>query len=121
MGIVAALGASQESGQTSGLSPHILTNDRWTQWKGPGLGDFKTWECAEPERAPEGWWEACTGTNGGWGYNPGCPLPEAAWFVAKRESCNRWGGNFLPNVGPAPDGTMPEDFYTVCAELAKLN
>ena len=103
-----------------GLQPHIVINDRWCQMGEEQVGDFKTWECAEPENAPEGWWEACTGTNGGWGYNPGGVMPEAAWFVEKRESCNRWGGNFLPNVGPAPDGTMPEDFYTVCADLAKL-
>ncbi len=29
-----------------------------------------------------------------------------------------WGGNFLLNCGPAPDGTMPPGFYERCAELA---
>jgi len=32
--------------------------------------------------------------------------------------CRTWGGNFLLNCGPAPDGTMPADFYTRCDELA---
>jgi alpha-L-fucosidase len=102
------------------LQPHIVINDRWCQMDEAMVGDFKTPECTMPEEAPEGWWEACTVTNGGWGYNPGKPLPEAAWFVEQRESCNRWGGNFLPNISPGPDGAMPDDFYTLCAELARL-
>jgi alpha-L-fucosidase len=29
-----------------------------------------------------------------------------------------WGGNFLLNVGPSPDGTMPDGFYERCGELS---
>jgi hypothetical protein len=56
-------------------------------------------------------------TNGHWGYNPGSPLPELDWWLERRDRCNHWGGNFLPNVGPAPDGTMPDDFYELCSKM----
>jgi alpha-L-fucosidase len=100
------------------LQPHLVLNDRWCQEGGEQIGDYTTCECAMPETRPEGWWEACTGTNGGWGFNHGAPLPPAAWFREQRELCHRWGGNFLPNISPGPDGAMPDSFYPLCAELA---
>ena len=95
------------------LQPGIVVNNRWGK-----MGDYTTPECQFPETRPEGWWEACYATNGHWGYNPGKPLPAAAWFIEMRNRCNNWGGNFLANVGPAPDGTMPEDFYPLCNDLS---
>lgn len=96
------------------IQPHIVVNNRYGR-----VGDYVTPECKMPERAPDQWWESCTVTNGHWGYNRGQPLPDVEWWVEYRDRCNAWGGNFLPNVGPAPDGTMPEDFYGLCEELAR--
>lgn len=96
------------------LQPHIVINDRWGK-----IGDYVTPECRFPEQRPEGWWEACYCTNGHWGYNPGRPLPDASWYIKMRDRCNAWGGNFLPSIGPAPDGTMPDDFFVLCEELNK--
>lgn len=96
------------------LQPSIVINNRWGR-----IGDYVTPECHFPEERPEAWWEACYCTNGHWGYNAGKPLPDLSWFITGRNKCNNWGGNFLPNIGPAPDGTMPEDYYSLCYDLAK--
>ncbi|MBS3735221.1 MAG: alpha-L-fucosidase [Phycisphaerae bacterium] len=96
------------------LQPHIVVNNRWGR-----VGDYVTPECKLPEGPPKQWWETCMVSNGHWGYNPGNPLPEVDWWVEHRDRCNAWGGNFLPNVGPAPDGTMPDDFYERCKQLAE--
>lgn len=108
-----ALRARETIQHIRALQPGIVINNRWGK-----IGDYVTPECQFPETKPEGWWEACYCTNGHWGYNRGRPLPDVSWFVNLREKCNQWGGNFLPNIGPAPDGTMPDDFYTLCHALA---
>lgn len=97
------------------LQPGIVMNNRWGQ-----TGDYTTPECQFPKARPNGWWEACYVTNGHWGYSPGRPLPDVSWFVTMRDKCNRWGGNFLPNIGPKPDGEMPDDFYVLCDRLAHV-
>ena len=108
-----SLKASETIAWVRSLQPGIVVNNRWGR-----IGDYTTPECEFPEAQPEGWWEACYCTNGHWGYNPGKPLPDVSWFTTMRDKCNAWGGNFLPNIGPAPDGTMPADFYRLCEKLA---
>jgi len=94
------------------LQPGIVINDRW------GAGDFKTPEWDMPEGPPNGWWENCISWNGHWGYNPNGKFQSAAWALERLVRARSWGGNFLLNVGPAPDGTMPPGFYERCDELA---
>ena len=53
-----------------------------------------------------------------WGYNEDPKLLDAPWFAHMRDKCGAWGGNFLVDVGPAPDGTMSDKFYQVCGDLA---
>ncbi|MBN2307481.1 MAG: alpha-L-fucosidase [Candidatus Hydrogenedentes bacterium] len=96
-----------------GLQPHIVMNNRWG-----GKGDFTTPEWNFPEGRPVGWWENCVAWNGHWGYNPARPFQTAAWALDRLVRARAWGGNFLLNVGPAPDGTMPAGFYERCEELA---
>ncbi len=95
------------------LQPGILINDRWG-----GTGDFATPEWDLPAGPPPGWWENCISWNGHWGYNPKGRFQSAAWVVDRLVQARSWGGNFLLNVGPAPDGTMPPGFYERCDELA---
>lgn len=97
------------------LQPAIVVNDRWG-----GMGDYQTPECQLPAAPPAGWWESCLCTNGHWGYNRDVPLPSAAWMLNLVHKCNRWGGNCLLNIGPRPNGDMPDDFYIRCDELAAL-
>jgi len=94
------------------LQPGIVVNNRWGK-----VGDYVTPECSFPEERPEGWWEACFASGKHWGYSEDPYLLDAPWFAHMRKKCTDWGGNFLVDVGPAPDGSMSDKFYEVCNEL----
>lgn len=96
------------------LQPGIVTNDRWQ-----GVGDYDTPEWNMPETRPEGWWENCISWNGHWGFNPEGKFQTNTWVMRRLALARSWRGNFLLNVGPAPDGTMQAGFYERCAELAE--
>lgn len=98
------------------MMPGIVMNERW----GKGhTGDFSTWECKLPPIRPAGWWEACAIWDGHWGYNHQKPLSSNAWLLDNLTSIRGWGGNFLLNIGPTPEGTMKPGFYRRCEELAE--
>ena len=96
------------------LQPWIVINNRWG-----GVGDYGTPEWRGPQKRPEGWWEHCISWNGHWGYNPRGAFRSTAWVLSTLCQNRAWGGNFLLNCGPAPDGTMPAGFYGCCDELAQ--
>jgi alpha-L-fucosidase len=87
------------------LQPEIVVNNR------NGLeGDFSTpeqhIEAAQVGRA----WETCMTLNDSWGYNRG----DDAWktpktIVSNLATCAVGGGNYLLNIGPKPDGSVPEE------------
>src|SRR5207249_5824000 len=63
-------------------------------------------EAAEEGRA----WEACMTMNGSWGYQ----AADDDWktpktIVRNLISCARDGGNYLLNIGPRPDGSVPQE------------
>lgn len=95
------------------LQPGIVINDRWG-----GKGDFSTPEWEFPEGPPRGWWENCISWNGHWGYNPNGTFQSNDWVMGRLVRAREWGGNFLLNVGPAPDGAMPLGFHERCAGLS---
>ena len=87
------------------LQPEIIVNNR------NGLeGDFSTPE-QEIEAAQKGRaWETCMTLNDSWGYNRG----DDAWKTAKTivsnlATCAAGGGNYLLNIGPKPDGSVPDE------------
>lgn len=87
------------------LQPEIIVNNR------NGLeGDFSTPEqevrAAKSGRA----WESCMTLNDSWGFN----RHDDAWktpktIVANLANCARGGGNYLLNIGPEPDGSIPPE------------
>jgi alpha-L-fucosidase len=88
-----------------GLQPDIIVNNRN---KLPG--DFATpeqrIEAAEGGKA----WEACMTMNDSWGYHKN----DDAWKTPKQVirnliTCAHDGGNYLINIGPKPDGSVPEE------------
>jgi alpha-L-fucosidase len=93
------------------LQPDIIVNNR------NGLpADFSTPEqhiqAAESGRA----WETCMTLNDSWGFNRG----DDAWKTPKTivdnlATCARGGGNYLLNIGPEPDGSIPPETVT-CLE-----
>lgn len=95
------------------LQPGIVINNRWGR-----VGDYLTPEYSFPEERPDCWWEACYSASGIWGYNPDGLIHDASFIARNRDKCNAWGGNYLIDIGPAPDGTMPDDFYTICDDLS---
>jgi alpha-L-fucosidase len=97
------------------LQPEIIVNNR------NGLeGDFATPEqeirAAQSGRA----WETCMTLNDSWGFN----RFDDAWktpktIVSNLATCARGGGNYLLNIGPKPDGSIPEETVTVLESVGQ--
>ena len=108
------------------LQPGIVVNNR-----GPGGGDYVTPETFGQFRyeyiknaRDHGWWiELCELWNqGAWFYHnaeAGEQLKDTGWVLYSLARCRSWGANLLLNVGPRPDGQMPQQFYEKCAEMAE--
>ncbi len=97
------------------LQPEIIVNNR------NGLpGDFSTPEqhiqASEVGRA----WETCMTLNESWGFN----RADDQWKTPKTIAdnlitCARGGGNYLLNIGPEPDGSIPQPSVEVLETLGK--
>jgi alpha-L-fucosidase len=61
-------------------------------------------------------------SNGGfvdvWGYLATEKFKPAAWMLEHLCKLRAWGGNLLINIGPGPDGDLPESAYERLAEVA---
>ena len=93
--------------------PHIEKNDsvgRLKSWK-PEQGDFTTPEQTIPSTGVEGVdWEVCMTMNTTWGYSD----HDTAWKSDEKLLGNlidivSKGGNYLLNIGPKGDGSVPEE------------
>ncbi len=87
------------------LQPHILINNRSQLDE-----DFGTPEehvtAAEAGRA----WEACMTFNGSWGYMPISPdWRSVREVIGMLRSAAGGQGNLLLNIGPHPDGSVPDE------------
>ncbi len=97
------------------LQPEIIVNNR------NGLeGDFSTPEQNVEAAAPGRAWESCMTLNDSWGFNRG----DDAWktpktIVGNLAKCAGFGGNYLLNIGPRPDGTIPEETVSVLETVGK--
>ncbi|MDD4060168.1 MAG: alpha-L-fucosidase [Kiritimatiellae bacterium] len=95
------------------LQPHILINDRAHLPE-----DFSTPE-QEIVAPPAGRrWESCMTMNGSWGYtadDTDFKSPETVIDCLVR--CARFGGNLLLNIGPKPDGSVPEESVKILETL----
>jgi len=99
------------------LQPDIIINNRSRLDE-----DFGT-----PEgeiRAEERDWEACMTFNGiSWGYvdsNQAAPYSYNAQRIIKMlNKATAGGGNLLLNIGPAPDGSVPEEAVEPLNEVGK--
>jgi len=105
--------ADKMNAMVRGIQPHILFNGR------NGLpGDFAT-----PEQhlsAPNPWrpWEACVTVNESWGFHAG----DHEWksetaLLDMLARCAQGNGNLLLNVGPTPDGVVPEPCRRVLSRV----
>lgn len=81
--------------------------------------NYLTPENRVPEKALPYPWESCIIAGGGWSW---VPDPH---FMTPRETVHLLvdivikGGNLLLNIGPAPDGTWPEEAYRLLEETGR--
>ncbi len=99
------------------LQPDILINNRSKLAE-----DFSTPEQhieAEPPAEGRGW-EACMTMNDSWGYH----ATDDAWKSPKRVvrnlvTCARDGGNYLLNIGPKGDGSIPQESIDILTKVGE--
>lgn len=97
------------------LQPEIIVNNRN---KLPG--DFATPEqeivASKAGRA----WESCMTLNDSWGYQRADDNWKSSRTVIRNLiSCVRDGGNYLLNIGPKPNGSIPEESVRVLSEVGE--
>ena len=89
------------------LDPNLIVNERVA--RSFGLGDFECPEQKVPASPLDRQWETCQTMNNSWGYNssdnryktPGTLIRQLVAVVSR-------DGNYLLNIGPKGDGTVPE-------------
>jgi alpha-L-fucosidase len=98
------------------LQPSILVNERMH-----GYGDFSTPECRIPVEAPTGFWEVVDTWDiaGRWGYALPFVNRPASWVAERRGRVASMGGNYMINLAPQADGSLPEEILSDLAWLAK--
>jgi alpha-L-fucosidase len=96
------------------LQPDIIVNNR-----NKLDGDFATPEQriqAENNRA----WESCMTMNDSWGYqktDDNWKTPKT--IIRNLVTCARDTGNYLLNIGPKPDGSVPEESVRILTSVGK--
>src|SRR6516162_2776898 len=95
------------------LQPEIIVNNR-----NKLDGDFSTPE--QRIEAAKNAWESCMTMNGSWGYHKN----DDDWKTPKTVvrnlvSCARDTGNYLLNIGPKPDGSIPEESVRILSSVGK--
>ena len=97
------------------LQPDIIVNNR------NGLpGDFSTPEQEIRAAAKGRAWEACMTLNDSWGYHKA----DDNWKTPKTIvnnliTCAHGGGNYLLNIGPKPDGSIPQESIDILQAVGK--
>ena len=95
------------------LQPDIIVNNRN---KLPG--DFSTPEQRITAETGGRAWEACMTLNDSWGYHASDNNWKSASTVIRNLiSCARDGGNYLLNIGPKPDGSIPPESIRILTEV----
>ena len=97
------------------LQPDIIVNNRNRL-----PGDFSTPEQHITAEQGGRAWESCMTMNDSWGYQ----AADDDWKTSKRivrnlVSCARDGGNYLLNIGPRGDGSIPEESVKVLTEVGR--
>lgn len=65
-------------------------------------------------------WEACMTMNDSWGYqraDDNWKSPKT--IVRNLVTCARDGGNYLLNIGPKPDGSVPEESVRILSDVGR--
>ena len=97
------------------LQPDIIVNNR------NGIpGDFSTPEQEIVAEKGSRAWESCMTLNDSWGYQAADDNWKSTKTVIRNlAECSRGGGNYLLNIGPKPDGSIPADSVRVLSEVGQ--
>jgi alpha-L-fucosidase len=97
------------------LQPEIIVNNR-----NKLQGDFATPEQKIVAETNGRAWESCMTLNDSWGYQRADDNWKSSRTVIRNLiSCVRDGGNYLLNIGPKPDGSVPEESSRVLHEVGE--
>jgi alpha-L-fucosidase len=97
------------------LQPDIIVNNR------NGLaGDFSTPEQhIQAERGGRAW-ETCMTMNDSWGYQKADDNWKSSKIIVRNLiTCAKGGGNYLLNIGPRPDGSVPPESASILTDVGK--
>jgi len=97
------------------LQPEIIINNRSRVPE-----DFDTPEQHTTASGAGRHWESCMTMNDSWGYH----ITDDAWKSPKQclrnlITCARDGGNYLLNIGPKPDGSVPEESVRILTAVGE--
>jgi len=97
------------------LQPEIIVNNR-----NKLQGDFSTPEQKILAEKNGRAWESCMTLNDSWGYQRADDDWKSSRTVIRNLiSCVRDGGNYLLNIGPKPDGSIPKESVRVLNEVGR--
>jgi alpha-L-fucosidase len=97
------------------LQPDIIVNNRNCL-----PGDFSTPEQEIVAEKGGRAWESCMTMNGSWGYHKADDDWKTPKTIARNlVTCARSGGNYLLNIGPKPDGSIPEESVRILTAVGK--
>jgi alpha-L-fucosidase len=97
------------------LQPDIIVNNR-----NHLPGDFSTPEQRIVAETNGRAWESCMTLNDSWGYQRADDNWKSAKTIVRNLiSCARDGGNYLLNIGPRPDGSVPEESVEVLTQVGR--
>jgi len=95
------------------LQPDIIVNNR-----NKLEGDFATPE--QQITASDRAWESCMTMNDSWGYQKNDDNWKTPKTVVRNLiTCSRETGNYLLNIGPKPDGSIPEESMRIMTAVGK--
>ena len=97
------------------LQPEIIVNNR-----NKLQGDFSTPEQHITAESGGRAWESCMTLNDSWGYQRADDnWKNARTVIRNLITCARDGGNYLLNIGPRADGSIPEESVRILQEVGQ--
>ncbi len=98
-----------------GLQPDIIVNNRNRL-----AGDFSTPEQTIKAESGGRAWESCMTLNDSWGFQRADDNWKTPRTVIRNLiTCGRDGGNYLLNIGPEPDGSIPPESQRILSEVGE--
>ena len=96
--------------------PGLIIVDRTVKGK---YENYTTPEQHIPEKALDYPWETCMTMGGSWSFVPNDNYKSTRTIIHNLVDIVAKGGNYLLNVGPGPDGKLPDDAINRMKEIGK--